>query len=65
MVIVKELLISILENARNNNINFLDLNIQINDNKMITNWYRKPIYTNFSKSFQSIMLIIRRVYHSP
>ena len=25
----------------------------------------RKLYTNFSKSFQSIMLIIRRVYHSP
>ena len=27
--------------------------------------YRILTYTNFSKSFQSIMSIIRRVYHSP
>ena len=34
-----------LETAINNNINFLDLNIQIINNKIQTNWYRKPIWS--------------------
>ena len=29
----------------NNDINFLDLNIQIINNKIKTNWYRKPIWS--------------------
>ena len=34
-----------LERSVNNNINFLDLNIQIINNKIKTNWYRKPIWS--------------------
>ena len=34
-----------LEKSNNNNINFLDLNIQIINNKIITNWYRKLIWS--------------------
>ena len=34
-----------LETSINNNINFLDLNIQIINNKIYTNWYRKPIWS--------------------
>ena len=33
-----------IEKFVNNNINFLDVNIQIINNKIKTNWYRKPIW---------------------
>ena len=40
-----------LEKSVNNNINFLDLNIQIINNEIKNNWYRKPMwfgrYINF------------------
>ena len=42
-----------LEKATNNNINFLDVNIQINNNKIITNWYRKPIWSGCYLNFFS------------
>ena len=32
-----------LEKSVNNNINFLDLNIQIINNEIKNNWYRKPM----------------------
>ena len=39
------------ENSINDSINFLDLNIKVENNKIVTNWYRKPIlyggYLNF------------------
>ena len=34
-----------LEKSVNNNIHFLHLNIQIINNKIKTNWYRKPIWS--------------------
>ena len=34
-----------LEKSINNNINFLHLNIQVTNNKIKTNWYRKSIFS--------------------
>ena len=34
-----------LEKSINNSINFLDINIQVLDNKIKTNWYKKPIWS--------------------
>ena len=35
-----------LEKSVNININFLDLNIQIINNKIKTNWFRNPIWSD-------------------
>ena len=32
-----------MEKSINNSINFLDLNIRVENNKIITNWYRKSV----------------------
>ena len=42
------------ENSINDSINFLDLNIRVENNKIVTNWNRKPIW---SGSWTSTLII--------
>ena len=41
------------ENSINDSINFLDLNIKVENNKIVTNWYRKPIWSGRYLNFYS------------
>ena len=41
------------ENSINDSLNFLDLNIKIENNKIITNWYRKTIWSGRYLNFYS------------
>ena len=46
-------LIFTLEKSVNDSINFLDLNIKVENNKIITNWYRKDVWSGRYLNFYS------------
>ena len=46
-------LIFTLEKSVNDSINFLDLNIKVENNKIITNWYRKDVWSGRYLHFYS------------
>ena len=46
-------LIFTLEKSVNDSINFLDLNIKVENNKIITNWYRKDVWPGRYLNFYS------------
>ena len=46
-------LIFTLEKSINDSINFLDLKIKVENNKIITNWYKKSVWSGRYQNFYS------------